>query len=208
MSFIESQRGGSSPPTAPRRRKTPPAQQREAESDALLPREPPRRAYAVAVAMTICAAAMLAVASSEAAAISKSRALQLDGATPAPAAAAAPTAPVGGAPTPQPTKRGSKKKQSHDVPDWAQGLLIALFVVFIVLPCLIGVNHVFIQRKPPPNFGEVWTCEWYDERRGYLMLFTLFATFFNIFVLFCAAMAYSDDANAMLSFSLALIQAR
>ena len=214
MSFIESQRGGgSSPPTAPRRRKTPPAQQREEqETDALLPREPPRRAYAVAVAMTLCAGAMLAVASSEATAISKSRALQLDGATPAPADAAPVPAPApqpaANAPTPQPTKRGSKKKQNHDVPDWAQGLLIALFVVFIVLPCLIGVNHVFIQRKPPPNFGEVWTCEWYDERRGYLMLFTLFATFFNIFVLFCAAMAYSDDANAMLSFSLALIQAR
>ena len=200
MSFIESQHGGSSPPTAPRRRKTPPAQQRQTEeTDALLHREPPRRAYAVAVAMTLCAGAMLAVASSEATAISKSRALQLDGATPAPAAAApAPDPPVGGAPTPQPTKRGSKKKQSHDVPDWAQGLLIALFVVFIVLPCLIGVNHVFIQRKPPPNFGEVWTCEWYDERRGYLMLFTLFATFFNIFVLFCAAMAYSDDALSLI----------
>lgn len=116
--------------------------------------------------------------------------------------------PAGTAPTPQPTKRGSKKKQSHDVPDWAQGLLIALFVVLVVLPCLVAVNHVCIQRKPPPNFGEVWTCEWYDERRGYLMLFTLFATFFNIFVLFCAAVAYSNQANAMLSFSIALLQAK
>ena len=89
MSFIESQRGGSSPPTAPRRRKTPPAQHREAdETDALLPREPPRRAYAVAVAMTLCAGAMLAVAAQPMTA-PQSRDLQELDATSAPAAAAA-----------------------------------------------------------------------------------------------------------------------
>ena len=41
------------------------------------------------------------------------------------------------------------------MPDWAQGLLIALFVVFIVLPCLIGIHlsHSKIHAKDCDDCG-------------------------------------------------------